>query len=108
MRKILALILIFVISGSTCHKRIEKEVIRTTMLSFEDTLTKQELDSMFICDTLSLNIENDWIPSVAFSADNDILYKYVYIKNDPDDGGTIYTLSSYQDTLFIISKRITK
>jgi len=77
------------------------------MIVTEDTLTKHQLDSLFIADTLSFNIEEDWIQSITLSEDKkDLFYKYVYIKSLTDSTGTIYTLYSYMDTLFIINKRI--
>ena len=97
-----------VLSVSTCHKK-GNEVIEQSMVAVEDTLTHAQLDSLFIADTLSFDIENDWIKSEVIAENKkDFLYKYVYIKELTDSTGTIYTLCTYQDTLFIINKRIIK
>ena len=109
MNKILMLILAFLLSVSTCQKKPNNigVVNEYTMLIQEDTLTRNQLDSLFIADTLSFDIEEDWIQSQVLTEDKkDFLYKYVYIKSLTDSTGTIYTLYSYQDTLFIINKRI--
>jgi len=109
MHKILIIILAFFLSVSTCQKKIDKVVNDPTMVAVEDTLTKFQLDSLFIADTLSFNIEQDWISSTVMNEDKtELLYKYVYIKELTDSTGTIYTLYSYQDTLFIINKRTVK
>ena len=109
MHKILILILAFFLSVSTCQKKVDKVVNDPMMITTEDTLTRFQLDSLFIADTLSFNVEEDWITSAVLNEDrDDILYKYVYIKSLTDSTGTIYTMYSYQDTLYIINKRIIK
>ena len=112
MNKILMLILAFLLSVSTCQKKpndINGSVNDYTMIVKEDTLTRYQLDSLFIADTLSFNIEEDWIQSLVLNQDkNDYLYKYIYIKELTDSTGIVYTLCSYQDTLYIINKRISK
>ena len=107
MHKILLIVLVFFLSVSTCENKIDKDVNNPTMTYVEDTLTRFQLDSLFIADTLSFNIEEDWIQSQVLSEDKkELLYKYVYIKSLTDSTGTIYTLYTYQDTLFILNKRI--
>jgi hypothetical protein len=109
MHKILIIILAFFLSVSTCQKKIDKVVNDPTMTYVEDTLTRPQLDSLFIADTLSFNIEEDWIKSTVLNQEKtDLLYKYIYIKSLTDSTGTIYTLYSYQDTLYIINKRVVK
>lgn len=106
MHKFLMLILAFFLSVSTCQKKVNN-IIEHSMVAVEDTLTQHQLDSVFVADTISFDIENDWIKSQVLSEDKkDFLYKYVYIKSLTDSTGTIYTLCSYQDTLFILNKRI--
>ena len=95
------------LSVSTCQKKVENVIFESRMISIEDTLSRHQLDSTFIADTLSFNIEDDWITSHVISEDRkELLYKYVYIKSLTDTTGTIYTLYTYQDTLFILNKRI--
>ena len=108
MHKILMVFLALFLSISTCQKK-SSDSNNITMVSVEDTLTHSQLDSLFIADTLSFNIEEDWINSTVLNEDKSkLLYKYVYIKSLTDSTGTIYTLYSYQDTLFIINKRVVK
>jgi hypothetical protein len=103
------IILAFFLSVSTCQKKVNMVIDEQRMVAVEDTLTRHQLDSLFIADTLSFNIEEDWIQSQVLSEDKkEFLYKYVYIKSLTDSTGTIYTLYSYQDTLFIINKRVVK
>lgn len=109
MKQILLIILTFILSVSTCQRKIDNVVDQRTMISYDDTLNRHQLDSLFITDTLSFNIENDWISSSVVSEDKkDILYKYVYIKELTDSTQVLYTLCTYQDTLYIINKRIVK
>lgn len=106
MHKIIMLLLAFFLTVSTCQKKIDN-VVEQTMIATEDTLTRTQLDSVFVADTISFNIEDDWIQSQVLSEDKkEFFYKYVYIKSLTDSTGTIYTLVSYQDTLFILNKRI--
>lgn len=106
MRKILMLLLAFFLSVSTCQKKIDS-VPEQKMIVTQDTLTRNQLDSVFTVDELSFNIEEDWIESAALNEDKtDILHKYVFIKELTDSTGTVYTLCTYQDTLFILNKRI--
>ena len=105
MKQILTIILAFLLSVSTCQKK--PVTVEPAMVVTEDTLTRSQLDSVFIVDNLSFNIEEDWIASSALTEDKtDFLYKYVFIKELTDSTGTLYTLCSYQDTLFILNKRI--
>ena len=107
MKHILMIILAFILSVSTCQKKVNTIIDEQRMIAVEDTLTRHQLDSLFIADTLSFDIDEDWIQSQDLSEDKkELLYKYVYIKSLPDSTGIIYTLCSYQDTLFIINKRI--
>lgn len=109
MKHILILILAFILSVPTCQKKVNTVIDEQRMVAIEDTLTRHQLDSLFIADTLSFDMEKDWIQSQVLSEDKkEFLYKYVYIKSLTDSTGTIYTLCSYQDTLFIINKRIVK
>lgn len=108
MKQFLLIFLTFFLAVSTCQKPV-KLTDDIKMISYDDTLSRSQLDSLFIADTLSFNIENDWIMSASLSEDRkDVLYKYVYIKELTDSTGTVYTLCSYQDTLYIINKRIVK
>lgn len=108
MNKVLMLFLAFFLSVSTCQKKVDN-VVEHTMMVTEDTLTRAQLDSVFITDTLSFNIEKDWIQSIVLTENKkEYLYKYVYIKSLTDSTGTVYTLATYQDTLFILNKRITE
>lgn len=101
------IILALILSVSTCQKKVNMVIDEQRMVAVEDTLTRHQLDSLFIADTLSFNIEEDWIKSQVLSEDKkEFLYKYVYIKSLTDSTGTIYTLCSYPDTLFILNKRI--
>ena len=112
MKHILMLILAFLLSVSTCQKKpndINGTVNELTMTIQEDTLTRCQLDSLFIADTLSFDIEQDWIESRVLSENKkEFFYKYIYIKELTDSTGVVYTLYSYQDTLYIINKRISK
>ena len=96
--------LIFILCISCKHT----PQVDRNMICIEDTLCKAGLDSLFLTDSLSFNME-DWIPSTAVEENKDnIFYKYVYIKEITDSTQIIYTLSSYQDTLYIINKRTVK
>lgn len=112
--KILLSLLILLLSVSTCQKKIEKRldnIDSVQMFSTDDTLTRKQIDSLFITDTLSFDLTNDWIQSPVIVEDDtqkDFAYKYIYIKNLTDSTGTIYTLYGYQDTLFIINKKVIK
>jgi hypothetical protein len=107
MNKIIAILLAFLLSVSTCQKKVDNEIIEHTMIAVEDTLTKVQLDSVIMVDELSFNIEEDWIASPVLSEDrSELLYKYVFIKEMTDSTGTVYTLCSYQDTLYILNKRV--
>ena len=78
------------------------------MESYEDTITQSQLDSIILTDTLSFDIQKDWIQSMVINEDEtDFFYKYVYLKNYTDTSGMIYTLYSY-DTLYIINKLVIK
>lgn len=97
------------LSVSTCQRKIENGLNNVKMISYEDTLSRKQLDSLFIVDTLSFDVENDWIQSSTIVDDTIgryIAYKYIYIKNITDSTGVIYTMYSYQDTLFIINKKV--
>jgi hypothetical protein len=107
MHKLIIIILAFFLSTSSCQKQVNNFVNEKTIVEWADTLNKTQLDSLFITDTLSFDIEDDWIQSQAISEDKaEILYKYVYIKELTDSIGILYTLYSYQDTLYIINKRV--
>ena len=107
MNKIIALFLALLLSASTCQKKVDNEIIEHTMIAVEDTLTRAQLDSVIMVDELSFNIEEDWIASPVLSEDrSELLYKYVFIKEMTDSTGTVYTLCSYQDTLYILNKRV--
>jgi len=107
MNKIIAILLAFLLSVSTCQKKVDNEIIEHTMIAVEDTLTRTQLDSVIMVDELSFNIEEDWIASPVLSEDrSELLYKYVFIKEMTDSTGTVYTLCSYQDTLYILNKRV--
>lgn len=107
MNKIIAILLAFLLSVSTCQKKVDNEIIEHTMIAVEDTLTRAQLDSVIMVDELSFNIEEDWIASPVLSEDrSELLYKYVFIKEMTDSTGTVYTLCSYQDTLYILNKRV--
>ena len=106
MKHILTIILALILSVSTCQKKQDVDVDQT-MIVLEDTLTRAQLDSVFIVDDLSPNLEEDWITSTVLNEDkSEFLYKYVFIKELTDSTGYIYTLCGYQDTLFILNKRI--
>lgn len=105
MKKILPLLfLVLVFSANTCHHKIPNSVEEKTMITSTDTLNKVGLDSLIVADSLSFDIKNDWISSMAISEQKESLYKYAFIKNLTDSTGIIYTLYSYQDTLYIINK----
>ena len=107
MNKIIAILLAFLLSVSTCQKKVDNEIIEHTMIAVEDTLTRAQLDSVIMVDELSFNIEEDWIAAPVLSEDrSELLYKYVFIKEMTDSTGTVYTLCSYQDTLYILNKRV--
>lgn len=109
MHKLIIIILALFLTTSTCQKKVANVVNERTMIEWVDTLNQHQLDSLFVADTLSFNIEEDWIESKVVAEDNsNFLYKYVYIKSLTDSTGTIYTLCSYKDTLYIINKRIAK
>lgn len=80
----------------------------SVMIEKSDTLNVRGLDSLIITDTLSHDIKNDWITSFSITRKREMLYKYIYIKRLGKNKEIIYTLNQYQDTLFILSKRITK
>lgn len=106
MNKIIAILLAFLLSVSTCQKKTDN-IIERTMVTVEDTLTRAQLDSVFTVDEISFNIEEDWITSPVLTADRkEYLYKYVFIKDMTDSTGIVYTLCSYQDTLYILNKRV--
>lgn len=109
MSKIFLYILMLFLSVSTCQRKIETGLNNVKMISYEDTLSRKQIDSLFIADTLSFDIENDWIQSSAIVDDTIgryVAYKYIYIKNLTDSTGIIYTMYSYKDTLFIINKKV--
>ena len=107
MHKLIIVILALLLSTSTCQKKVSNTNNEQAMIEWADTLNKNQLDSLFVADTLSFDIENDWIQSQAVSEDkSQMFYKYVYIKSLTDSTGTIYTLCSYKDTLYIINKRV--
>ena len=106
MKHIITIILAFLLSVSTCQKKQDVDVDQT-MIVTEDTLTRSQLDSVFIVDGLSNDLEEDWIVSSVLDENKkELLYKYVFIKELTDSTGYIYTLWGYQDTLFILNKRI--
>lgn len=106
MHKILVILLALFLSVSTCNKKVN-QVVEHSMIAVEDTLTRVQLDSVFIVDNLPFNVEDDWITSAVLSEDKkEYLYKYVYIKEITDSTGTVYTLCTYQDTLYILNKRV--
>ena len=106
MKHIITIILAFLLSVSTCQKKQDVDVDQT-MIVMEDTLTRSQLDSVFIVDGLSNDLEEDWIVSSILDENKkELLYKYVFIKELTDSTGYIYTLWGYQDTLFILNKRI--
>ena len=106
MKHIITIILAFLLSVSTCQKKQDVDVDQT-MIVTEDTLTRFQLDSVFIVDGLSNDLEEDWIVSSVLDENKkELLYKYVFIKELTDSTGYIYTLWGYQDTLFILNKRI--
>jgi hypothetical protein len=106
MKHIITIILAFLLSVSTCQKKQDVNVDQTMVVQ-EDTLTRTQLDSVFIVDGLSQDLEQDWITSSVLSGDrSDLLYKYVFIKELTDSTQYVYTLYGYQDTLFILNKRI--
>lgn len=106
MNKILAIFLAILLAVSTCQKRAD-DIVEQSMVAIEDTLSRAQLDSVFVADELSFDIEEDWITSAVLTEDRkDYLYKYVFIKELTDSTGIIYTLCSYQDTLYILNKRI--
>ena len=107
MHKIIALLVVFILSISTCHKQVPPS--DGTMFAVEDTLTKSQLDSIFIVNELSFDIEDKWIPFCIPTEDKkDFFYKYVYVKELTDSTEIIFTLRTYQDTLYILNKRIVK
>ena len=106
MNKIIAILLAFLLSVSTCQKKTDN-IIERTMVAVEDTLTRAQLDSVFTVDEISFNIEEDWIASPVLTEDRkEYLYEYVFIKDMTDSTGIVYTLCSYQDTLYILNKRV--
>ena len=106
MKHIITIILAFLLSVSTCQKKQDVDVDQT-MIVTEDTLTRSQLDSVFIVDGLSNDLEEDWIVSSVLDENKkELLYKYVFIKELTESTGYIYTLWGYQDTLFILNKRI--
>lgn len=106
MKQFFIIFLVFILAVSTCQKRTNL-TDNSKMVSYDDTLSRRQLDSLFIADTLSFNIENEWIQSMVVTEDKrSALYKYVYIKEITDSTQVIYTLCSYQDTLYIINKRV--
>lgn len=111
MSKFIVILLTLFLSVSTCQRKVENNVQNLKMITYEDTLSRKQVDSLFIVDSLSFDIENDWIQSSAVVDDSlgrYIAYKYVYIKNLTDSTGVIYALYTYQDSLFIINKKIIK
>lgn len=105
MKRFILIILCLLLSSHTCQKKIDNVVDRS-MVSYIDTLSRHQLDSLFIADTLSFDAESDWIQSMSLTEDRKPLYKYVFIKNLTDSTGVIYTMCSYMDTLYIIDKRV--
>lgn len=100
------LFLAFFLSVSTCQKKPDSTQ-EPKMLVTQDTLTRTQLDSVFTVNELSFNIEEDWIDSPVINEDKtDILHKYIYIQELTDSTGTVFTLWSYMDTLFILNKRV--
>lgn len=111
MTKILLSLLVIFLSVSTCQKKIDQRIEGVQMICTDDTLTRHQVDSLFITDSLSFDISNDWISSPVVLENEygkEMIYKYIFIKNLTDTTGTIYTLYGYQDTLFIINKKIIK
>lgn len=109
MSKVLIVLLALFLSVSTCQRKVENKLRNLKMITYKDTLSRKQIDSLFITDTLSFDIEHDWIQSSSIIDDTlgkYIAYKYVYIKNLTDSTGVIYTLYTYQDSLFIINKKV--
>lgn len=109
MSKFLVIFLTLFLSVSTCQMKVENRLQDLKMITYDDTLSRKQVDSLFIVDSLSFDIENDWIQSSTVIDDSlgrYIAYKYVYIKNLTDSTGVIYTLYTYQDSLFIINKKV--
>ena len=109
MSKFIIILLTLFLSVSTCQRKVNHKLQDLKMITYEDTLSRKQVDSVFIMDTLSFDIEHDWIQSSSIIDDTlgkYIAYKYVYIKNLTDSTGVIYTLYTYQDSLFIINKKI--
>ena len=77
------------------------------MTAREDTLTRVQLDSLCVADSLSTNFAEDWLNALVIDDDRQPLVKYGFIKELTDSTELIYTLSTYQDSLFIMNKRIT-
>ena len=109
MSKFIIILLTLFLSVSTCQRKVNHKLQDLKMITYEDTLSRKQVDSVFIMDTLSFDIEHAWIQSSSIIDDTlgkYIAYKYVYIKNLTDSTGVIYTLYTYQDSLFIINKKV--
>ena len=105
MRNLLLILLALFFSTSTCQKKTETAQ-EQKMLVVQDTLNKYQLDSALTADELSYDIENDWIDLQVLNEEkSDVLHKYLYISELNDSTGTVYTLWSYMDTLYILNKR---
>lgn len=110
MKHFLLVFLTVILSVSTCQRKGGQiPVNELTMVEYADTLSPVQLDSLFIADSLSFDLENDWILSTSVAeSKQDLFYKYVYIRDLTDSTGTVYTLCTYEDTLYIINKRVVK
>lgn len=111
MSKFIVIFLTLFLLVSTCQRKVENNFQNLKMMAYDDTLSRKQVDSLLIVDSLSFDIGNDWIQSSAVIDDSlgrYIAYKYVYIKNLTDSTGVIYTLYTYQDSIFIINKKIIK
>lgn len=106
MRNFLIIFIMAILSVSTCRNGIPKQTYG--MHETEDTLNMNQMDSVFLSDSISGDIENDWIQIVSLSERKNPIYKYLYIKELTDSTELIYTLYEFQDSLYIVNKRTVK
>ena len=108
MRKILILLIVFITIG--CSNKLYKwyNIGNKGMIynEYEKVINRYQLDSICKVDSLNNNID-EWLKIALFTSDyKEQITQYTYIKKNDSEREIIYVLTP-QDSLFIITKRIT-
>ena len=68
--------------------------------------TRAQLDSMCLADTLSMNLDEDWLPALFVDYETgERIYRYMFLKEPHADAETTYVVTP-RDSMFKISRRI--